>query len=325
MIRSPNAKERGAALIFVLLLVAIMSAIIAVSFDRVSLAIRRERSRSVSDEARFDLVSGEAIAVQKLTDVLALNPTDSAAFLGKTLSLPTPRGRLSGQLNDGGNCFNLNSLVTAQPNGALVAQPIAVGQFARLLEFSGASAANAAIIAQSSADWIDSDSVALPGGHEDDSYLQLRQPYRTPNALLSDPGELNHVMGMEKSLYDQIAPLLCALPEAALSVYNVNSLRPSQAALVAAILPRAVTPQMVGLALRNRPTAGFAAYQDLLAQPSLKSFVAPGEVDSQLRVKSVWFRLDMMAEHLDIETSETALIDARLLPARLIRRTYGVR
>jgi general secretion pathway protein K len=320
-----HSDDRGAALIVVLLMVAVMSAIIAVSFDRVSLAIRRERTRSVSDEARLDLVSGEAIAVQKLTQLLSLNPTDVTAILEKTISLPTPHGRLSGQLKDGGNCFNVNSLVTTQPNGALIAQPIAIAQFARLLEFSGASGTNAAAIAQSSADWIDSDSLALPAGHEDDSYVRLEKPYRTPNALLSDTGELIHVLGMDEQLFGRVTPLLCALPEAALSAYNVNSLRQSQAELIAAILPREVTPQMVRLALRNRPGAGFSTYQDLLVQPSLKNFVAPGEVDSQLRVKSVWFRLDMMAEHLDIETSETVLIDARFLPARLIGRTYGVR
>ncbi len=323
MIRRVNHGEKGAALIVVLLLVAIMSALIAVSFDRVGLAIRRERNRSVTDEARFDLISGEAVAVQRLTQSQSSGAADVTAALGRSITLPTPTGQISALLEDGGNCFNVNSLVSALPDGRLIAQPIAIAQLSRLIEYSGEPTDAAVAIAQSISDWIDSDSIPLPGGHEDEAYLRLDQPFRTANDLVTDVNDLRHVIGMDPALFTRIVPLLCALPETGLSAYNVNSIRLSQAALVAAVMPRGVTPQMVVQALRNRPAAGFASYQDLLTQPSLRDFLPPGEVDSQLRTKTVWFKLNMMAVTSDIETSETAFIDARLLPARVIQRSYG--
>ncbi len=318
-----DKSDRGAALLTVLLLVAVMSALIAVSFDRVGIAIRRERNRSLAAEARLDLISAEAIATAQAGRIKAEAGTDASTWHGKAIAIPVPNGTVRGRLVDGGNCFNLNGLVTRTPAGDLVVQLIAVGQFARLLETLGVPANAAAQIASASADWIDSDALALPGGSEDDHYLRDVRPYRTSGTLMHDPAEWRLVDGVSESLWLRAEPLLCALPDAVLPAYNVNSLMPWQAPLIAAILPRGATPAQVVAALANRPASGFETYQDFLIQPSLRGFTPPAEANVQLRLKSDWFRLEAMATLGSTDFSEVALIDARILPARTVRRQFG--
>ncbi len=318
-----RARDEGAALLTVLLLVAVMSALIAVSFDRVGIAIARERNRSLAAEARLDLISAEAIAVAQANRVKAEAGTDASQWHGRTITTPVPNGVLKGRIVDGGNCFNLNGLVTRAATGELVAHPVAIGQFAHLLELLGLSANAAAQIASASADWIDSDQLTLPGGSEDDHYLRDTRPTRTAGELIRDPAEWRLVNGVSDTLWRRAEPLLCALPEATLPGYNINALLPWQAPLIAAILPRGATPEQVVAALANRPAAGFGTYQDMLIQPSLRGFTPPPEANVQLRLKTDWFRLESMVTLGDSDFSAAVLIDARVLPARAVQRQFG--
>jgi general secretion pathway protein K len=318
--------ERGAALITVLLLVAVMSALIAVSFDRLGLALHRERNRSVAEEVRLDLISAEAIAVQRVTQLQStdLAKTPAGSFWQDVpVTMPIPGGAISARLTDGGNCFNLNALVTTLPDGQVEAQPAAIAQFARLLELSGVSTSEAGSLAVSTADWIDSDTVPGPGGREDGGYGGRSPPYRTANALMQDAGEILAVAGMTESLFARLKPLLCANPETELPRYNVNTLTARQAPLVAALFPSGVTSEMVLAALRNRPAGGYGAAQDFLAQPSLRAAGPSALATIQLRLRSSWFRLNLMARVSDSEFVETALIDGRFSPARAVRRKYA--
>ncbi len=319
---APN--DRGAALLTVLLLVAVMSALIAVSFDRVSLAIHRERNRANSDEIRLDLVSAEAIALSRIGQIAA-DADQSGAWQGRGVSVPVPGGAVRAIVLDGGNCFNLNALVRPLPDGQFEAQPVAIAQFTRLLELSGVTAAEASAVAQASADWIDSNSSTQPGGAEDESYSRLPKPYRTANTLMIDKSEWRAVLGVNSELYGRMAPLLCALPDTALPAYNINTLAPAQSALIAAILPAGVNPAQIKAALAARPAGGFSSYQALLAQAGLGNQAPPGEAAIQLQTRTNWFQLDLTGTLGDLEMAETALIDGRLRPARLVRRSYGER
>ena len=314
--------DKGAALLTVLLLVAVMSALIAVSFDRVSLAIHRERNRSSSDEVRLNLISAEAIAISRIDQLTASN-SRSGEWQGRSITVPVPSGTIRARLRDGGNCFNLNALVSPLPDGRYVAQPVAIVQFARLLQLSGMAAGNAASLAHASTDWIDSDGIALPGGAEDSYYTRLANGYRTANRIMVDKSEWRAVAGVTADLYNQIAPLLCALPDQKLPGYNINTLSPGQSPLIAAILPASVSAEQVRIALANRPAGGFDSAQAFLSQPSLRGALPPGEASIQLQTRSSWFQLELLGSLSDFSLSETALIDGRLRPARLVRRSYG--
>jgi general secretion pathway protein K len=318
--------ERGAALITVLLLVAVMAALIAVSFDRLGLALRRERNRSDASEVRIDLFSAEAIAAERVTQLQSVEQSKTPAGSGwqdVPVSVPIPGGQIVARLRDGGNCFNLNGLVSQLPDGKFAPLPASIFQFTRLLELSGARPSEAAGIAVATADWIDSDTVSQAGGNEDEAYTRLETPYRTGNGMMHDVGEMRTVSGMTEALFLRLKPLICALPEALPSSYNINTLTARQAPLVLALFPQGMSAEAILTALRNRPANGFNSVQDFLAQPSLRAADASALATTQLRLRSSWFRLTLMARLNTSDFSEIALIDGRFLPARIVRRTYS--
>lgn len=53
---------------------------------------------------------------------------------------------------------------------------------------------------------------------------------------MQDVSELRLLAGMDAALYQRLLPFVCVQPDDALQV-NVNTLRPSQAALLVALFP----------------------------------------------------------------------------------------
>lgn len=311
--------DRGAALLTVLMLVALMSALIAVAFDRTGIALNRTRARIGVHEARFDLMSAEAIGLARLTAALGSqsDAKTNPRIFNSHFRVPVPGGEIRARVNDGGTCFNLNALVQTTPSGEWVSVPAMVEQFARVMERTGLPQDQALSAAWRAADWIDSDTLPLVPGSEGGRGLTF------PNQPMVDPSELRAASGMAAESYGAIKPLVCALPETVPPRYNVNALKPEQAALVAALLDRSVPTGAVVDALSTRPAGGYGYAQDLLAHPALRAFVQRGEAAVQLVTKSDWFRLDLDARLGASGLAERALIDARNRPVTLVHRSYG--
>jgi len=67
-------------------------------------------------------------------------------------------------------------------------------------------------------DWVDTDDERSSGGFEDGDYLALDPPYRAANQNMTSVSELGAVQGMTAPLYDQLLPLVCALPGTSISI-----------------------------------------------------------------------------------------------------------
>ncbi len=74
---------------------------------------------------------------------------------------------------------------------------------------------------------------------------------------------------MDAALYQRLLPFVCVQPDDALQV-NVNTLRPSQAALLVALFPGDLTLQEAQQLLHNRPRTGWSSVAAFLAQPTLQ-------------------------------------------------------
>lgn len=310
--------EEGAALLTVLMLVALMAALMAVAFDRTGIALNRTRLRLASREAQLDLFSAEAVAVARLNRLLGdpANAPAAADLIGRGFATPVPGGTVKARLSDGGNCFNLNAMVTAAPDGRFVAQPLIIDQFARLARLLGMSDEMAVPLARRVADWIDSDAVPLDGSVEAVGPMVANRP-------IIDVRELKAVPGFPASLFVRLQPLLCALPEPRLTAYNVNTLTAAQVPLVVAIFPRGTDSAAVAQALAARPARGYADGQAFLAHPALRGVDLSGEASIQLNTRTDWFLLDLDAQLGDAGQSERVLIDARTRPVHIVRRILG--
>jgi general secretion pathway protein K len=321
----PLAKERGAALLTVLLLVAVMSVVAAAALERLTLATRLAANSGALDQARAFALAAETISIARIGDLKDRDKAKTTLhgdWHGRTTRLPIPGGIATARVTDGGNCFNLNSVVAGDDPEKLRVRPFAVSQFTALMEVLGIAPRDAATVAAALADWVDSDSLPQPGGAEDEYYTQYARPYRAANRLMMDASELRAVAGVSPQIYATVRPWICALPVTDLSPINVNTLAPEQAPLVAMLIPGQLTIERARQMLAQRPAGGYGStvtFWNLLTREG----ISPGPAATQIKLTTRFFRIDIMVELGDAEVTEQALVDTEELPARLIRRQWG--
>ena len=325
---APPASERGAALLTVLLLVAVVAVLAGGALERLRLATRLAGNAVAIGTGRDGARMAEVLGLTRIGDLLGSDPahvTLEGGWSGRALPLPLPGGGVAvARVTDGGNCFNLNGLVSHAPGGGYQSVPAQRGALARLLRLVGVPGQSAEGIAAAAADWIDSDQDQQPGGAEDGAYLGLAQPYRTAGTLMADPSELRAVSGVTPDIYAQARPWLCTLPEAAPAKLNVNTLAPEQAPLVAAQMAEGAGAEGVRQALLRRPPGGYATTAAFWGSSSL-SGAAVGEAQGVTANTTTWFALDVRVAGNSAEIEQHGLIDATHLPARLVSRQWGER
>lgn len=323
--RPDDPRERGAALLSVLLLVAMMAVIAALMLDRLNLATRLAANGQAMTQARLYAASAETLAmarIKALVETSQERTVDRSGLLGRDFPLPLPRGTVMARVDDAGNCFNLNSLVEADVQGALRLRLVGLGQMRALMKGLVIPEAEAAIISDSVADWIDSDNAPAPNGAEDDSYQGRAVPYRTAGRLISDVSEIRAVRGMTPQFYERLRPWLCALPGADLSPINVNTLRPDQALLLTMIAPQAIPAQRARAMLAARPALGWKSPDEALRGVGGEGAGVPL---NQLQVRSRWFLLTQTVTVDSVSVEEQALIDVGVNPPRVAFRSWGDR
>lgn len=317
--------ERGAALLTVLLLVAVISVLAATGLEKLRLATRLATNAGAIAQARAYAQAAETLATVRISDVLgrdATRVTLDGGWSGRPIPLPIPGGTAAARVADGGNCFNLNGLVVRSGPGVFTAYMPAVTQFARLMRLLNISG-NADAIAAATADWIDSDDAALAGGAEDGAYAGMQTPYRTAGTLMSDPSELRAILGVTPEVYVKVRPWVCTLPDARPSTINVNTLAPEQAPLLAMLMPDTMNVETARALLLRRPPGGYPSTVDFWRAPALSGVTADPAATAQTDVTTRWFALRVDVALGGVELRETGLIDARTLPARLVSRQWG--
>lgn len=318
--------ERGAALLTVLMLVAIMAVISAGALEKLRLATRLAQNTAAIDQARAFGLAAEAIAVARVDDLVeadAARTTLAGGWNGRETRFPVPGGLAGVTVRDGGNCFNLNSVVEGMPPDDLAPRPFGVQQFVELMAVLGVDRNEASVVAASLADWIDSDDVPAPGGAEDAVYAERAAPHRAANTLLADPSELRAIAGVTPELYARIRPWICALPTADLSPINVNTLSVEQAPLFVMLLPGQIDIPRARQILAERPGNGYNSLFDFWRIPALDALVPSQEALGQTSLRTRWFALEVAVALGETELEERALIDARLTPAKLVQRQWG--
>ncbi|QNA84108.1 type II secretion system minor pseudopilin GspK [Sphingomonas sp. So64.6b] len=321
-------EERGAALLTVLLLVAVIAVLSATALEKLRLATRLSGNAAATEQARAYAYAAETLALTKVSDLLgrdAARVTLVGGWSGKPFPLPVPGGLATARVQDGGNCFNLNGLVVETEPGIYAAYTPARIQFVRLMRLVGVPVQVATPISDAASDWIDSDTNALPAGAEDSTYLGAVTPYRTANTLMADPSELRAVTGVTPEIYTKIRPWLCTLPIAAPSIINVNTLLPEQAPLFAMLLPDTLTVEAARQMLLKRPPQGYESTNAFWQLPALSGITQAPDAVAQTGVTTHWFALDVNVTLGGAELEQQSTIDATRLPARLVSRHWGER
>ena len=322
----PPERERGAALLTVLLLVAMIAVLAGTALERLRLTTRLAGNALGGEQARGYARAAEALATSKVTDMLRTSPdrvTLAGDWSNRPYCLPLPGGGLAvARVTDGGNCFNLNSLVSRQgPNLYTSTQSFAQRlQFVRLMRLVAVPVQAAERIAPATADWIDTDQDQQGGGAEDQTYLAKATPYRTAGTLMADPSELRAVDGVTAEIYDRLRPWICTLPIAETSPININTLTPEQAPLIAMLFADNLSVDAARGMILRRPPQGFKDASTFL---NAAGNGATPEGGAGLATTSKWFALGIDVTNGTARLQERALIDASRLPARLVARQWG--
>lgn len=316
-----SSRERGAALLTVLLLVAVIAVMAGAMLEKLRLSTRLAANAAAAEQSRGWAVATEALAAVRVGDLLGRSPdrvTLAGGWSDRPFGLPLPGGgAATARVVDGGNCFNLNGLVTEVSPGIYASDGEARGRFARLMRLIGVPVQVAEQVAGGAADWIDSDDQQQAGGAEDARYTGQTIAYRTAGTLMADPSELRAVAGVTPEVYARLKPWICTLPIAGASPINVNTLSPEQAPLLAMTAPDTLSVDAARGLLARRPLQGWGDAAAVFAG-------TPNPPPATgLAVTSQWFalRIDVVMPGSQLE--ERALIDARRLPVRLVSRQWG--
>jgi general secretion pathway protein K len=277
------AHQRGAAVVMAMLTVALAAGLAAAALASVDAAL--ESSRGRHDQAQARLLARAAIDWARAVladDALrgaADHPLEPWAIRVPPMPVPgaddLPLGELGGEIDELSGRFNLNNLAPGgRPDRA------AATAFETLLGFVAVPPAQAALLAATLQDAVDSDRLAADG--------KLAEPAGLPDAPLLQVEELGRLPGFDAALLQRLRPIVAALP--APSRINVNT---APAEVLAACLPGLGLDRARALVARRR-----AAWARDLADLAvlLPDDVAPPD-PQRLAVRSTHFLVTARARH----------------------------
>jgi general secretion pathway protein K len=264
------ARQRGVALITVLLVFAVVAVIAAEMLRRSQLTLRSVDNLIEARQAWYYALGGEALARQILALDARSNRGDRDsldepwALAGEQPPFEIEGGAIKLEIRDLQGRFNLNSLVDADGNAFEPALP-------RLKQLFAGLGVDARLAGQWR-DWVDRDQNAQPDGGEDAAYPR----YRTAAGPEADVSALRLLRDMQPEQFERTEPHVAVLPADAL--LNINT---ADGAVLRALTP--IISAHASQILARQREGGFA---DLAA---LEAVIGPGADLSGLSVSSGYF------------------------------------
>ncbi|WP_421673019.1 type II secretion system minor pseudopilin GspK [Raoultella terrigena] len=319
-----NGRQRGVALLMVLLILALMMVLASAITERTARMYQQTATTLDNLQARWYALGAETMVAALLQrDALdSPNQTHLAqnwAQQGRRFTVDD--GEIYATITDDLACFNLNAVnrATADESEAI---PAAARAFTRLLEKLGAEPLRALQLTAALRDWIDADSQPLLNGAEDEVYMAQSPGYLTGNQNIQDLSELRLLAGMDAALYQRLLPYVCAHPNDALQI-NINTLKPAQVALLAALFPADLSIQQARQLLSTRPASGWNSVAAFLAQQALQDTDTTA-VRPWLTVHSERFVASFTVVMGSARYQQRSLLQREGRSFRVIQRRYGL-
>ncbi|MCF7222622.1 type II secretion system minor pseudopilin GspK [Marilutibacter chinensis] len=300
------ARQRGVALLTVLLLVAVMTLLVVAILDDIRFGLRRAGNAQTIVQAQWHALGAEAVARRRIHELSRRTPgrtTLDGDWNGRAVTFPIEDGEggvVTARVFDATTCFNLNSVV----EGALEQwrrRELGVRQYVALLEAIDFDEHQARALADTLVDWIDTDATRSPLGAEDGRYALLRPAYRTSGTLLAEASELRALGGYTAAVYARLRPHVCALPGADLSPINVNTLDADDAPLLAMLTLGALDTAAARRIIAARPVGGWRDHAAFWSQPALAAANVPNPVLEQTELRTRYFGLHAEVEYGDAQ------------------------
>ncbi len=295
MVLTRNAKQRGVALIIVLMLFAILATITLEIVFRQDRFLTRADNLLQWDKRYQYAIAAEVVAQQGLIDDLEDDRNNNAMvddcveeqWAVQLPPTPYEDAMLSASVQDLQGRFNLNWLITASGD-EFIRNPRAIAQLTRLIEQTFPGEANASRLANEMADWLDSNNIVdSVEGAEDPEYRNRR----TPNLPAAHESEMRALLSFrvaDQPAEPQVWGLLTALPLG--TTLNVNTAPPQVLDAVIGDMAGTAAVQAVLDARQEKPVTEIS---ELMKLPPLDDLSADEKNDlaSLLGVSSEYFQV----------------------------------
>lgn len=298
--------QHGVALVMVLLIVAMATAIAAFMAQQQGFWQRAMENGRDRAQARRIAEAGIDWARAVLADDASVNQYDHGKEMWamQLPAIPVEGGEVQGTIYDQQGLFNLNNLVR---NG--VASTVELARLQRLLTALGLPQELGGALV----DWMDTNSEVSANGAEDEYYMNLAKPYRCANRPLSDIGELVWVKGFDAGIIKRLEPFVSVLPESNTAV-NVNFAPPE---VLMAVLP-GLTLQDARQIVTQIKTTPFKNTTEFLQQLP-KSVAQDGTMN--LSVSSQYFMVTGYATQGDGASAAHALLKRNGIWSTQVRKS----
>lgn len=295
-------KQQGVALLVVLILLVMMSALAAKISQQFCRNLQKTHYQVSQQQLRWAMLAQEKVVKETLqTD--ASGESKALAPEGdwhQPLETQGDNYTVVSQVDDAQDCFNVNNLLAADKSAqtqnapAVPEKPRKEQIVEQLLTDGGISQATAEEVYLQLVDYLDGDSTTVKEGAESDAWaggVPARQP---ANQMMRNIAEIKLLPAFPVSAYPKVSTLLCALPDMATKV-DVNTLKPEKAAVLAALFPGKLTEDDAARLLDARPEGGWEsveAFSKALEQnfPQLKDDLP--QVAEQIAINSRYFRVN---------------------------------
>ncbi|EWH11237.1 general secretion pathway protein [Catenovulum agarivorans DS-2] len=326
-------KQRGIALITVLLIIALITIIAAEMAVRLQMQIKRVSNIGNNQQAYWYALGGESLAKLVLNE--AYKEDNGRLHLGQPwaveeMTYPLEGGAtITGSIKDLNSCFNINAVTqvtaTLQNQQAVQQQqqqqsrnqqnntgnttnkqaldPTPEQQFKAFLELAGIDSYDAETIRDSVSDWLDADSNTRGYGAEDYMYEAKVSPYLPANSWFVDKSELRLIQGFDTmpegtQRLDKVIEHICIVPKVNQMRLNVNTIKAEDAVVLAALFDNKLTQEAAKQVIENRPDDGFRDINDFWQQPEIKAIgTISANLKQQFVVTSEYFQLQTKTEY----------------------------
>jgi len=295
-------KQKGVALLVVLILLVMMSALAAKISQQFCRNLQKTHYQVSQQQLRWAMQAQEKVVKDRLqTDASgeskALNPEGD---WHQPLETRGEDYTVVSQAEDAQDCFNVNNLlatnnIAQDPNAPAVPEKPRKEQIVeQILTESGLSQTAAEEVYVQLVDYLDGDSTTAKEGAETDAWAGTVPARQPANQMMRTIAEIKLLPAFPAAAYPKVSKLLCALPDSASKV-DVNTLKPEQAALLAALFPGKLNEDDALRLIESRPENGWESmetFSKTLEQtfPQLKDDLP--QVAEQLSINSRYFRVN---------------------------------
>lgn len=314
-------KQKGAALLIVLLLAATLSFVALSAMELTTRAAARTGNVLSRGEALWRAFAVETLALSAIDEIASDDSgvmSLDAPWASKPVELPFDDGGARVFLGDGTACFNINALGA---DNAGTGGDQSREEFVRLAGHLGIGEFDAIALADTIGDWVDQDTNRRPQGSEDEYYTALPSPYRTGNRPMASVSELRAVKGVTRELFGTLKPYLCAMGTDAASIINVNMLSERHAPVLAAALGEAVSLQVAADLIAARPPGGWLTVEAFLETPPIEDLDLQNSARFAVTSRFLIARAEIVYDTALLEM--TSVIDANGGKARVLSRRLG--